>query len=87
MQNFHYVSVLLDMLYGINMDDADMEEYGLLAWESIGNKNRKMYRFSTMIDPSDNSITLPCNALDINGDSCIELVTASYEDWNSHTNL
>ena len=27
MQNFHYVSVLLDMLYGINMDDADMEEY------------------------------------------------------------
>lgn len=69
------------------MDDADLEEIGLLAWESIGNKTRKMYKFSTMIDPSDNSITLPCNALDINGDSCIELVTASYEDWNSHTNL
>jgi hypothetical protein len=79
--------VLLDMLYGINMDDADMEEYGLLAWESIGNKTRKMYRFSTMINPVDNSITLPCNALDINGESCVELVTASYEDWNSHTNL
>jgi hypothetical protein len=82
MQNFHYVAVLLDMLYGINMDDADMEEYGLLAWESIGNKTRKMYRFSTMINPVDNSITLPCNALDINGESCVELVTASYEDWN-----
>lgn len=87
MQNFHYVAVLLDQLYGISMDDADLEEIGLLAWESIGNKTRKMYKFSTMIDPSDNSITLPCNALDINGDSCIELVTASYEDWNRTTNV
>lgn len=86
MQNFHYVSVLLDMMYGINMEDADMEELGLIAWEHIGNRVRKMYKYSTVIDPSDNSITLPCNALDINGDSCIELVTASYEDWNSVTN-
>ena len=59
MQSFHYIAVLLDQLYGINMDDADLEEIGLLAWESIGNKTRKMYKFSTMIDPSDNSITLP----------------------------
>ena len=66
MQNFHYVSVLLDMMYGINMEDADMEELGLIAWEHIGNRVRKMYKFSTTIDPSDNSITLPCNALDIN---------------------
>ena len=86
MQNFHYVAVLLDMLYGINMDDADMEEYGLIAWGLIGNKVRKMYKFSTNIDPSDNSVTLPCNALDVDGDSCIELVTASYEDWNRVTN-
>ena len=74
------------MLYGINLEDADVEELGLLAWEHIGNKTRKMYKYSTNIDPSDNSITLPCNALDINGDSCIELVTTSYEDWNSVTN-
>ena len=45
-----------------------------------------MYKYSTNIDPIDNSITLPCNALDINGDSCVELVTASYEDWNSVSN-
>lgn len=74
------------MVYGINMEDADMEEYGLLAWGLIGNKVRKMYKYSTYIDPSDNSITLPCNALDLNGDSCVELVTASYEDWNRVTN-
>ena len=86
MQNFHYISVLLDMLYGINMEDADLEELGLIAWGHIGNRVRKMYRFSTNIDPSDNSVTLPCNALDINGDSCVELVTSAYEDWNSVTN-
>ena len=86
MQNFHYVGVLLNMMYGIEIEDADMEEYGLIAWGEIGNKNRKMYKFSTCIDPIDNSITLPCNALDINGDSCVELVTTSYEDWNRVTN-
>ena len=84
--NFHYVTVLLNMMYGIDMEDADMEEYGLLAWENIGNKNRKLYRYCTDIDPTDNSVTLPCNALDINGESCIELVTTSYEDWSSSTN-
>ena len=84
--NFHYVNVLLDQMYGINLEDADIEELGLLAWESIGNRTRKLYRYSTTINPADNSITLPCNALDINGDSCIELVTVPYEDWNHVTN-
>ena len=27
------------MLYGIEMEDDDMEELGLLAWNLIGNKN------------------------------------------------
>lgn len=86
MQNFHYVSVLLDMLYGIELEDQDLEEYGLLAWELIGNKNRHLYRFSTCINPIDNSVTLPCNAIDVNGDSCVELVTTTYEDWERVTN-
>lgn len=63
-----------------------MEEMGLLAWESIGNKVRKLYKYTTNIDPIDNSITLPCNALDINGDSCVELVTTLHEEWNTVTN-
>lgn len=86
-QNFHYISVLLDMLYGIDMEDADVEELGLLAWGDIGNKNVKLYKYCTSIDPIDNSITLPCNALDLDGESCVELVTASYEDWNHTTNI
>ena len=86
MQNFHYIAVLLDMLYGLELEDQDLEEYGLMAWELIGNKNRRLYRFQTCINPKDNSVTLPCNALDINGESCVEAVTTLYEDWERVTN-
>jgi len=61
--DFHYVGVLLDMLYGIEMEEEDLEELGLIAWNLIGNKNTKLYRYRACIDPRDNSVTLPCNAL------------------------
>lgn len=86
--NFHYIDVLLDMLYGINMDEEDIEELGLLAWNSIGNKNTRLYKFRTCIQ-KDLSITLPCNAISGNSaseDNCVEAVTASYEDWKRSTN-
>lgn len=86
MVNFHYVSVLLDMMYGVELEDQDLEEYGLISWNLIGNKNQKLYRFRTCINPADNSVTLPCNAIDSNGDSCVELVTTDYEDWSRVTN-
>ena len=87
MTKFHYISVLLDMLYGIEMEDDDMEELGLLAWNLIGNKNTRLYRYTACIDPRDNSITLPCNALSDLGDHCVEAVTGLYEDWNRTTNI
>ena len=78
--NFHYISVLLDMLYGIEMDDEDVEELGLTGWELIGNKNTRLYSYNTSIN-SDNSITLPCNA------SSVESVTICGEDATpSYTN-
>lgn len=77
---------MLDMIYGIELEDQDLEELGLLAWGYIGNKNRRLYKYHACIDPTDNSVTLPCNAIDSNGDSCVELVTASYEDWERVTN-
>lgn len=79
MNNFHYIAVLLDQLYGIELEDEDLEELGLLAWEHIGNKNTKLYKYRACID-SNNSITLPCNA------SSVEAVTTSYEDWQRVTN-
>ena len=86
MNNFHYIGVLLQMTYGIELPEEDYEELGLIAWNHIGNRNRKLYRYSTNINPIDNSITLPCNALDINGENCVELVTIPYEDWSYVTN-
>lgn len=77
--NFHYVAVLLDQLYGIELENEDLEELGLLAWEHIGNKNTRLYKFRACPD-KDNSIKLPCNV------SSIEAVTTSYEDWNNVTN-
>ena len=77
--NFHYIIVLLDMLYGITLNVEDVEELGLLGWEYIGNKNTRLYRYSTRVD-SDLSIKLPCNA------SSVEAVTSSFEDWNAVTN-
>ena len=72
------------MLYGIEMEDEELEELGLLAWGLIGNKNTRLYRTRMCIDPKDNSITLPCNAFGDGG--CVELVTAAWEDWERDTN-
>lgn len=82
MNDFHYGLVLLDMLYGVDIDESEYEELGLIAWNLIGNKNIKLYRFCAYPD-QDNKITLPCNIVDnglnVNG-GVIEAVTASYED-------
>lgn len=77
--NFHYVAVLLDMLYGLEIDDEDLEELGLLAWDKIGNKSTRLYMYRTCLN-SDNSIELPCNA------SSVESVTIPFEDSIISTN-
>ena len=77
--NFHYVSVLLDMMYGLEVEDEDMEELGLQAWDLIGNKNTRLYSFQCTPN-SENAIELPCNAISV------EAVTTSFEDWNRSTN-
>ena len=77
--NFHYVAVLLDQLYGLELEDEDLEELGLIAWELIGNKDVRFYTYRACID-ENNSIALPCNY------TSVESVTTSYEDWSRVTN-
>lgn len=84
MNNFHYSQVLLSMMYDIEIEDEEFEELGLVAWEKIGNKNMRLYRFCANIDCEDNSITLPCNAYTNGG--VVEAVTGMIEDWNTSTN-
>jgi len=66
-------------LYGIELEEEDLEEIALVAWDLIGNKRTKLYSYTTCID-NNNSIQLPCNA------SSVESLTVPYEDWNRVTN-
>ncbi len=80
--NFHYALNLLSMLYGIDCEDEEFEEIGLLAWGLIGNKRIRLYRLTTSIDGCNSSscIQLPCNCDEI------EAVTSNFEDWAFSTN-
>ena len=84
MNNFKYAISLANTLYGIEGQVNDLEEIGLIAWNLIGNKPCRLYKFSTELDKETLSVTLPCNLVDI------EAVTYNYEDWkyatNSHPN-
>lgn len=87
MNNFHYINVLLDSFYGIEMGNEEVEEMGLIAWGRIGNRNTKLYKYTACINPHDLSVTLPCNAaMDDQGRKCVELVTTQWEDWSTVTN-
>ena len=73
---------LCQTLYGIDLKEEDFEEIGLVAWELIGNKRTRTYRYITCMDAcSDNSIQLPCNA------DILEAVTTGWEDWRNVTNI
>jgi hypothetical protein len=76
---FYYIAVLLEQLYGITLPDEEFEEIGLTAWNLIGNKRYRLYRYSACPD-SEGKIELPCNA------DIIEAVTYDFEDWNYVTN-
>lgn len=78
--NFHYITVLLDMLYGLELEDEEIEEIGLIAWGLIGNKTTRLYSYNAKINSEDNSIKLPCNA------SSVESITIPCSDWSRVTN-
>lgn len=65
-------------LYGLELDQEEFENIGLMAWDKIGNKDFRWYLYRTK--PVQNEIgewiiELPCN-VDI-----IEAVTSDYEDY------
>lgn len=65
-------------LYGVELAPDEFETVGLIAWDRIGNKDIKLYKYQTTPEKNDLGeyyIELPCN-LDI-----IEAVTADYEDY------
>ena len=79
MESFYTAMFQANMLYGITMNPDDFAEIGLNAWNFIGNKNTRLYKY-TVNCVKDGYIELPCN-VDI-----IEAVTAAGEDWNYTSN-
>lgn len=78
--DFHYAMSLLETLYGITMSEDQFEEIAIVAWNLIGNKRTRIYRYSTCISNCEEGIQLPCNVDEI------EAVTTGFEEWNYSTN-
>lgn len=69
-------------LYGLELDPDVFESIGLIAWDRIGNKEYRLYKYSTQ--PIKDSlgfwyVNLPCNC------DIIESVTTNYEDYQKTT--
>lgn len=79
MESFYTAMFQANILYGITINPDDFAEIGLIAWNLIGNKNTRLYKYSASLD-KNNSVELPCNA------DVVEAVTADYEDWNYTSN-
>lgn len=70
-------------LYGVEVNPDEFETLGMIAWDRIGNKKYRLYKYQ--VEPSETStgewfIELPCNA------DIIEAVTADYEDYQKTSN-
>lgn len=81
MNNIRYSLSLAHQLYGVDMNEDDWIELALIAWNFIGNKRCRLYRYTTNINCEDLSVDLPCNC------DIVEAVTYSFEDWNYTSNL
>ena len=65
-------------LYGLTLNPDEFETIGLIAWDKIGNKKTRLYRYQgapVETEAGDFYVELPCNA------DIIEAVTADYEDY------
>lgn len=94
LQNFRSAYTLMYQVYGVEMPLPDWEELAMIAWDKIGNRITRLYKFSSGLsciasglkeNSCSNSdyvytLELPCNCDEI------EAVTTSTEDWNYTTN-
>lgn len=81
MEKFGYAMFLANELYDLELLPDDFEEIGLVAFNRIGNKRQRLYRYCTEVDCETNTIKLPCNCDEI------EAITYGFEDWNFVSNM
>lgn len=80
MDNFKSIYIQAKLLYEIDMTQEEFEEIGLIAWNKIGNRQTKLYRYRSKIDCETLTVELPCNCDEI------EAITYDFEDWKYVTN-
>ena len=49
--DIHYSAFLANELYGVELSEDKFEELALIAYNFIGNKNCKLYRYFAVINP------------------------------------
>lgn len=81
MEDFNSIFPMLSLQYGLDIDDDNAIDIGLIAWNKIGNKRFRLYRYRGHVNREDWSVDLPCNC------DAIEAVTYDFEDWNYTDNL
>lgn len=79
MEKFHAALAQASLLYGLSLNEDDAVEIALIAWNKIGNKQCRLYKYQADIDKDTLSVELPCNCTEI------EAVTFNFEDWNYTT--
>ena len=80
MDNFYSIISHANLMYGLDMNENDAIDIGLVAWNRIGNKQCRLYRYRAKIDKETLSVDLPCNCV------FVEAVTYDYEDWKYTSN-
>jgi hypothetical protein len=78
--DIHYAQYLANELYGIEMPEDKFEELALIAYNHIGNKICRTYRYFGKVNKDTLSLELPCNVLHIIS------VCGALEDWEHVTN-
>lgn len=81
--NFNTAYTQARELYGLELNPDEFETLGIIAWDRIGNKQYKLYKYQ--VQPLQNQleewyVDLPCNV------DQIEAVTADYEDYQKTSN-
>ena len=79
---FHTAYTQTRELYGLELNPDEFESLGLTAWNMIGNKEYRLYKFQEAPLQDENYayyIDLPCNC------DYIEAITADYEDYQKTT--
>ncbi len=78
-QPFYAAAAHLKDFYDIVLKDSDFESIGLHAWDKIGNKDTRLYKYHA--HTINKEIELPCNA------DIIESVHSGFDDFQLTDNI